>query len=332
MSDTSIRYVRMLENVPRLPRRVSCRELMEKLAGEGFHISKRTVERDLEKLSAWFPIVGDGASPQGWFWTREARGFELPAMSPATALAFLMLNEFSRSLLPNNLRGFLDEHLDRARGVLDEISDRQPGLSKWSDLVAIAPRSQPLLPPAGDEEAIRVAYDALLERQRFQAVYHSASRDGEPKTYNINPLGLVLRDHLLYLVCTLFDYSDIRLLALHRMKDAELLDESAWWPDGFSLDDYVRSGVLEIVEGPEIELVADFQADAARHLSETPLSNSQKIERVDENMTRVTARVLNTKQLKWWLLGFGDAVTVILPKALRDDMAATARRMMENYS
>lgn len=331
MSDTSIRYVRMLENVPRLPRRISCKELQNKIAEEGFHVSKRTVERDLDKLSGWFPIVGDGASPQGWSWTREARGFELPAMSPATALAFLMLNEFSRSLLPNNLRGFLDQHLNRARSVLDEISDRQPGLSKWSDLVAIAPRSQPLLPPAGDEAAIRVAYDALLERRHFQAVYHSASRDGEAKTFNINPLGVVLRDHLLYLVCTLFDYSDIRLLALHRMKDAELMDEAAWWPDGFTLDDYVRSGVLEILEGPEIDLVVDFQADAARHLSETPLSDNQKIETVNDETTRVTARVLNTKQLKWWLLGFGDAVTVISPKTLREEMAATARRMVDNY-
>ncbi|MEA5444599.1 WYL domain-containing protein [Gammaproteobacteria bacterium AB-CW1] len=331
MSETSIRYVRMLEQVARWPRRVSCRELREKLAAEGFDVSKRTVERDLDKLSRWFPIVSDGASPQGWSWSREARGFELPAMSPATALAFLLLNEFSRPLLPNNMQSFLDEHLTRAREILEQTEKNQPGMSHWSELVAVVPRSQLLLPPKGDAEAIRTAYDALLEGCLFEAEYRAASRDLEPKTYRINPLGLILRDNVLYLACTLFNYEDIRLLALHRLGKARLLDEPGWSPKDFQLREYVASGAVDVLEGPEIELVADFERDAARHLSESPLSEDQQLEERGEDITRVTATVRNTRQLRWWLHGFGAAVEVIAPTELREEMAANARALLKHY-
>lgn len=331
MSDTAVRYVRMLELIPGAPRRIAARDLLTRLDEEGFSVDLRTIQRDLDKLSAYFPLTHDGATPRGWSWMKDARVTELPAMSPATALAFLLLNEFSRPLLPNNMRSFLDQHLERARSILDEVSDRQPGLSEWSELVAVTSRNQPLLPPEGDQDAIRVAYDALLKGLRFQAIYHAASRDGEGREYDINPLGLILRDHLLYLACTLSDYEDVRLLALHRMEQARLLDDKAWRPDGFDLHEYVDSGMLDIVEGPEIELVADFDTQAARHLSETPLHREQILEQRSDHITRVRARVQNTKQLRWWLQGFGAAVEVIRPQSLREEMATTARALAARY-
>jgi len=195
----------------------------------------------------------------------------------------------------------------------------------------VVPRSQPLLPPKGDAEAIRTAYDALLEGCLFEAEYRAASRDLEPKTYRINPLGLILRDNVLYLACTLFNYEDIRLLALHRLGKARLLDEPGWSPKDFQLREYVASGAVDVLEGPEIELVADFERDAARHLSESPLSEDQQLEERGEDITRVTATVRNTRQLRWWLHGFGAAVEVIAPTELREEMAANARALLKHY-
>ncbi|MCP1727638.1 putative DNA-binding transcriptional regulator YafY [Natronospira proteinivora] len=330
MAETTVRYVRMLELVPGWPRKSSAQEILDRLESEGLTTSLRTVQRDLEKLSGYFPLTHDEGTPRGWQWAQGAQGIELPAMSPATALSFLMLNEFSRPLLPNNIRAFLDQHLDRARGILTEINDQNPGLSEWSDLVTVAPRSQPLIPPTGDEDTVRTAYDALLYRKRFEASYHSASRD-KRQQFTINPLGVVLRDNILYLICTLFEYEDIRILAMHRLEKASLTEEDAWWPAGFDLKDYVASGAPDILAGPEIRLVADFNREAARHLEETPLSKDQTLEAIDQEETRVTATVQNTKQLRWWLMGFGPAVEVIEPKDLREEMAANARALLERY-
>ena len=331
MTETSIRYLRMLEHIPRQPQKKSVSELQKLLRTDGFPVDRRSVQRDLNKLSHVFAIADDGASPAGWYWLRDAKGLELPAMTPATALAFRILDEFARPLLPNNLRDFLGEHMDRARAILEEVSDRTPGFKDWSQLVAVKPRNQPLIPPGGDEAAHQVAYDALLERRRFQVRYSSRSAANPRSSYNVNPLGIVLRDNVLYMVCTLFDYSDIRVLAMHRMRGAALLDEPAWWPDGFDLHDYVASGTLDILEGPDIQLVADFEADATRHLQETPLSEDQELHQRRDGRVRVTATVQNTSQLRWWLLGFGESVEVRRPGSLRKQMATTAARLYERY-
>ena len=40
----------------------------------------------------------------------------------------------------------------------------------------------------------------------------------------------------------------------------------------------------------------------------------------------------DTLALRWWLLGFGDKVTVLAPKALREDFKKIAERMAGSYA
>jgi hypothetical protein len=45
----------------------------------------------------------------------------------------------------------------------------------------------------------------------------------------------------------------------------------------------------------------------------------------------VEATVLDTAELRWWLLGFGDGVEVLAPEVLRQDFQMTALRMAAYY-
>jgi predicted DNA-binding transcriptional regulator YafY len=175
----------------------------------------------------------------------------------------------------------------------------------------------PLLPPTYNETAVRVVYDALLAGKRFTAHYRSRAQDtDEIKVCDVNPLGLVARGNLLYLVCTLWDYQDLRQLALHRIITAEATDTAvAQFPD-FDLDRYIAEGEFQYPVGPTIQLKARFTREAAAHLYETPLSTDQTIEPAGADHVLVTASVRNTAQLDWWLRGFGDAVTVVHTSAL----------------
>jgi predicted DNA-binding transcriptional regulator YafY len=123
-------------------------------------------------------------------------------------------------------------------------------------------------------------------------------------------LGLVARGNLLYLVCTLWDYSDIRQLALHRVVTANHTDKTVTKPDDFELDQYIEQGEFQYPVGPMIQLKAKFDRTAAAHLYETPLSEDQTIEDFDADHVIVTATVRDTAQLKWWLRGFGGLVEV----------------------
>jgi len=331
MSETLLRQWELLRSIPRAPRKIDVGTLMAKLEGAGYRISKRTLQRDLNQLSAVFPLLSDTRGPAfGWSWSASGPAFDLPTMDGSTALTVRMIEQFIPTLLPPIIRDQLAPQFARAKAVLDG----NPGnaLSHWANCVRVVPREMPLLPPKFNNDAVRIVYDALLAGKRFNADYRSrAAETDEIESYEVNPLGLVARGTLLYLVCTLWNYQDIRQLALHRVLSATMTDKPITERDGFDLDHYIEQNEFQYPVGPMIQLKAKFHRAAAAHLYETALSEDQTIEDFDADHVIVTATVRDTLQLDWWLGGFGSAAEVQAPIELRRRMAQAAISLNSIY-
>lgn len=331
MSETLLRQWALLRSIPRAPRKIDVRTLLAKLETAGYRISKRTLQRDLNDLSAVFPLLSDTQSiPYGWSWSADAEAFDLPAMDGPTALTLRLIEQFIPTLLPPTIRDLLAPQFARAQAVLDANPDN--ALRNWANCVRVVPREMPLLPPNFNDAAVRVVYDALLAGKRFTAEYRSRAADtDELKTYEVSPLGLVARGPLLYLVCTLWNYEDIRQFALHRVVSATPTEKEVTRPDGFNLDKYIEQGEFQYPFGPMIQLKAKFTRAAAAHLYETPLSEDQTIEDLHPDHVIVSATVRDTAQLDWWLSGFGSLVEVQEPVELRRRMIEAAISLNEIY-
>lgn len=176
------------------------------------------------------------------------------------------------------------------------------------------------MPPIIPNGVEPVIHEALLLDRQCQISYLRKDT-AAPDAYLVNPLGLVQRGKLVYLVCTIKTYQDLRILALHRIQAAEMLDSPIHRVKGFDLDAYLESGAFGWGEGKYIKLTALFTAEAAAHLYETPLSEDQRITPQADGRLQVKATVADGKQLLWWLLGFGQAVEVIEPQLLRGKIA-----------
>ncbi len=62
----------MLRLIPRAPRKIDTATLQAALRAEGYVVDRRSIQRDLHKLSTVFPIVCDDAhKPYGWSWMRD---------------------------------------------------------------------------------------------------------------------------------------------------------------------------------------------------------------------------------------------------------------------
>ncbi len=332
MSDTLLRQWELLRSIPRAPRKIDVATLLQKLERAGYATNKRTIQRDLNTLSGIFPLQSDTQSiPYGWSWSAEAPAFDLPTMDGPTALTVRLIEQFIPTLLPPTVRDLLAPQFARARAVLDATSDNT--LGHWANCVRVVPREMPLLPPKFNNEAVRVVYEALLAGKRFTAEYRSRAADtDELRTYELSPLGLVARGPLLYLVCTLWNYKDIRQLAMHRVVSATPTDKRVAKPGCFDLDKYIEQGEFQYPVGPMIQLKAKFSRTAAAHLYETPLSGDQAIEDLDADHVIVTATVRDTAQLDWWLSGFGALVEVREPVELRRRMIETIVSLNGTYS
>jgi predicted DNA-binding transcriptional regulator YafY len=304
--------------------------IREELENEGFKVDLRTVQRDLKELTEVFPVTAKQGKPISWRWDRNAMSFDIPGMDRTAALTLKMVGEFMARLLPKSCLESLAPNLRRANAILDDFGDKSYG--SWPDKVRVVPRTQPLLPPDVDAEILEVVYESLFKDRRFKAMYLKKGAD-QPVEYTVNPLGLVAADPVLYLVATLWNYEDVKLLAVHRFKSVESLDERARKPKGFKLDKYLESGALGFPLAGEktIKLKALFNKHAAAHLHESPLSLNQTITEQDDDDVLVAAEVLDTHQLRWWLLSFGEYVEVVSPKSLRKDFAEMTRNMASYY-
>jgi len=331
MSDTLMRQWQMLRLIPRYPVKISTAELKQRLTDEGFETTQRTLQRDLMRLSSIYPLECDDRSkPFGWSWMREADVMDIPGMDSHTALAFWLAGEHLVPLLPKTTLHRLQPHFRTAVHVLDMIASDK-GAPAWRNKVRVLHRGPKLKSPIVDDDMEHRVYDALLRNRRLAITYAPRWKEGK-KEYEINPLGLVLKDGITYLVCSMWDYPDIRLLTLHRMLQAQGLDKPASIPDGFNLDGYIASGELDFAVGGTIKLKAVFSKDAAFHLDERPLSDDQKIERQEDDRMLVTATVQDTSELRWWLMGFGDQVEVLEPQDLREEFQGIISRMAAKYA
>lgn len=330
-ADTLLRQWQMLRAIPRYPAKTAATALRERLENAGFAVTIRTIQRDLHELADVFPLeVDDRERPYGWRWMKDAPSFDLPNLTNQEALAFTMIRDYLRPLLPHRLVSQLDPYFAAASKRLSGEGPSRADRS-WPGKVAVVQPTQTLIPPRIDAAVNAAVTDALLLDRQVRVAYRRRA-DAASVDYVLNPLGLVQRGPVTYVVGTLFKYDDVRLFALHRIRRATVLEEPARRPKGFSLDSYLGGGALQFGGGRRIRLEAIFDATAAEHLRETPLTDDQELTAIESDRVLLRARVTDTPQLRWWLLGFGAQVEVRAPPGLRAEFAASAAAMVRRYA
>lgn len=312
---------------------IGTRQLQEQLKREGIQISLRTIQRDLKQLAQRFPLEANGEVPQGWRWKSDAPVQSLPHMNSSQAITFMMVEEHLRHLLPPSLLAEMRPWFDLAHR---SVSIEHNPMREWINRVRIIPPTQPLIPPAVNPQAQQAIYEALLQDLQLNVDYHRRGQPDQIKTYQLNPLALVQRGPIIYLICTLpdRDEQDIRMFALHRFNRAEVTEQRAVRPSQFDLDEYLASGALgfktaslstsDIDQQDNTEISLRFSAVAGQGLLECHLSQDQRSIIEDDGKITIHASVPLTAQLIWWLRGFGGEVEVLAPDSLAAALSSDA--------
>ena len=322
------RSIEILQLIPSgSNKNITAKRIHDILDGDGHDVNIRMIQRDLIKLSSIYPLVSDEKNPLGWSWVGGATK-RLPAMGTSTALAFVMTERFLSKLMPVSVLKKLEPDFNHAKQSLKGLKRR---LGKWEDKVRIIPRGFQLLPAQIKPEALDVVYESLLGEVRFEANYQAANT-AEISKYEVNPLAIVHRNNISYLVCTLWDYSDIKQLAMHRFQKCKALDKDTTVPKEFDIDDYIRAGEFSYPDSDKkIKIKLFFEKMAGKHLYQTAMSDDQSITEISDGRLVVKATVLDTEELRWWILGFGDYVEVASPKKLRQDISRSLRAAADLY-
>ena len=331
MADPLLRQWEMLKLIPR-ERKTTVKELQDKLEGLGYSVNRRTLERDLDRLSIPFAIEADTRSkPYGWRYALNMHPANIPGLTSSEALTMVLLETYLKTLLPVAIADNLASHFSAARHSLSvEHSDSK--LQSWLKKVKVLSPGQHLLAPTIDPSIQRTVYNALMQGYQLEMDYLAANST-EAKHYgSVHLQGLVQYGSVIYLVVTINDHSDLRLLVLHRIQKVALKEVPLSPLENFDLQTYIDQGGFGFGEtSMPIELVVIFKNGAGHHLIETPLALNQQIERLDPQTLKVTADVLDTPGLQRWLSSFGPDVEVLSPEALRGTIAERHREAAQLY-
>jgi len=306
----------------------SMRELADTLNAKGFKVSKRTIERDLLALRETFPLeCNDDTIPHLWRWIPNTQ-LDIPGLTLAEALSLKLARDMVSPLLPPSALRALEPRFAQADNKLAALESGNATAS-WANKVRTVPPTLPLLPPAIDHAILETVQEALFHDEQLEVEYRGLGA-ALASPQRLHPLGLVARGVTLYLVATAFGYTDPRTYALHRFTQASRTGEPVARPPGFDLDAFIAEGALQFGNGQTLRLEAWVSESLARVLDETPLAADQTLELV-EDVHYLTASVLDSWQLRWWLLSQGDEVIVAEPAELRAAIAETLESAAAAY-
>lgn len=150
--------------------------------------------------------------------------------------------------------------------------------------------------------------NALYANQWLTVEYKNAA--GKKLESRVMPLGLAQQGQRMYLVCRFDGYDNERCLALHRILSAKASSFTFEPPPEFDLKQFDDDGRFGYGDGKKVKLSFRIEKEAGFHLLESPLSEDQQV--IEEEETyRISATVVDSAMLDWWLRGFNDSITDI---------------------
>lgn len=305
--DTKETVLLALELMRRIPRgrKITAKELHEQLVETEVGRDLRTIQRQLEMLSEHFDIERDDSSkPYGYRWKEKARGMALPTLTEQESLLLTLAEQQLKNLLPPSLLKSMEGFFSQARINLAPYSNAKRE-REWLSKVRVVSTTQPLLPPKIKPSVFEQVSNALYANQWLAVDYENAA--GKRTQADVMPLGLAQQGTRLYLVCRFKDYDNERSLALNRILSAQASDFTFERPKDFDLEQYDDDGRFGYGNGKRIRLSFSITKGAGQHLLESRLSEDQDVTTTEKGFD-ISATVVESAQLKWWLRGFGEAI------------------------
>lgn len=302
----------ILDLIPKVGK-ISASDIRERLQTLGIVRDLRSVQRQMEMLCREFDIEQDARSrPYGYRWKPGAKGITIPVLGLQESLLLSLAEKHLRNLLPASLLRAMDGYFEQARYNLGTRGDTRLQ-RRWLDKVAFVDASIPLLPPEIRNGVLESVSQAMYHEHWLDVDYTNA--DAERRQRRVMPLGLAQQGKRLILVVRFEGYTQERSLALNRIQQAT--DTGLPYPavEDFDLARFGAEGHFGFGQGHQIQLRIRITKASGHFLTESRLSTDQVVLESGDHL-EISATVVQSAQLLWWLRGFGDEVHVLAPRSL----------------
>ena len=171
--------------------------------------------------------------------------------------------------------------------------------------------------------------EAILHEQVLDIIYQNPYSESS-KRQTVLPVSLYYDSHYFYLVVYQLKYETYITLRVDRIQSwshSDIEKPSISYRDKFR-DGDIRNERVDAFIGKKISIEIEFLYDPTIVMDQFP---NAKIVGKNGGWTHFKFESQHTPGLKRWLLGQGEAVTVLSPRILVEDMKRTVQEMIDKY-
>lgn len=304
---------------------MSSREIHEILEDRGFDCSKKTIDRDLKKLSTSYGLQSKAGTPERFFAPRDFN-FDQELTLDFRSLETLFIALQNLKLTSHD---YFNEKVTEAEAVLfrnlpEELSSELDYMrKKYSFDFGLTGK-----PKSDNTEDIKLIFHALREEKEITCKNHSPYKDPEynNRTRHLIPLNFVLSANMPYLWAK--DFDDIgappkkfRLSRLSDVRVGELFDIADFEDDSFNPDHHLGGWGGPDAQIHEIRLVVSERV--ATFFKEKTIVQGQEVHALPEStVCQVAFKAPLSHELTRLLASFGEGIRHVAPQKLYDDVQA----------
>lgn len=295
----------------------NCRKIADEL-----EVSTKTIQRDIDFMRdrLGLPIEYDPLHV-GYYYTEEVASFPSIEVSEGEVAALFVaqkaLAQYKGTPFERPLRSAF-------RKIADSLKDRVS--FSWSDLEdAISFHSAGA--SVADLELFEKVSQAVLRSVELAFEYRKLNSKGY-EARRVRPLHIASLENQWYVFAEDLERKDLRTFALPRMRNVQLTNTKFRRPANFSISK-VLSGSFGVFEGGKKHRIKlQFDAFAARLVSERTWHESQKFREAKDGSATLELELGSLEEIERWILSWGSHARVLAPNELlervRDEAAAIA--------
>jgi len=327
MSDVSQveRQLYILSLLSENKRGYTIEDLMNSLHRVGIDVSRKTVERDIDYITANFFVYEEEKNNKTYY-IADKYNVENISFTITELISLYFAQEVLKSYSTLDVGS-------AAYKLISRFITNTPKLSRiyidtLKDMIKIT-ISDIGMDIGINEEYLQLIKDAIADKKSIVVEYH-AFNSNEITSRKFNPYLLEIKEGCYHVVGYCHMRKAERDLRVSRIKSVVMTKDTFTRPENF-YENYKRKCFNMLSSQDKIKLKLKFRGDAARFVTEYEKDKADSIKELGEGFIIFERETTMTPEITKWVLGFGAQVEVIEPTELREEIQNVIKEMQKNY-
>lgn len=325
----ALKRYRIIHNILRRGGKHKTKRIVEICNEAGIPVKLRTIQKDLEDLAEdtelgfFLPIKKDDSSRTYYYEEIPKNIFPSVELEPEEITALLF---YARTVSQYKEYPIFKEITNAVQKVIDN-SNIAPEIKKLFEKETLLEIEKH--PQIGGVELIADILDAITKRKIIEIEYQKF--DDEIKRHRIKPILIKEDKQLWYIIGINVKYNSLITLALDRIIDISIMEDS-YSEVSFDSKEYFKYsfGITVTVEEP-IDVIISFNPEQGNYLKTLPIHPSQIV--LDDSTDKFIIQVSVKPSYEFYskIYSYGSSATILSPEAIRETFQQTFIEAVNNY-